>query len=375
MADWRGSRTGRFTFVKVTWPDFMEAEEYGSATGGSVEFSALSDLKANGSLSFDGEQPDPDHMMRIYYEFEDQNGESERVAVATMLVEASKPTVEEHGGNVLTSGKATLSSVLKVLSDVELNVPYTVKAGEQAIAKALSLIADCGLPTNNPDPSAYALSQDYTFQPEDANVLGIVNALLGFAGYSSAWVDAYGVVQITPYVEPTEREAVFRFEAGPDSVIYPEMSSESSWGDTSNVVRLSYTTDEECLVAWCKNVDPSHKASLPSRGWREKTLAETVSELAGETPEERLEALKEMARKKLASNSADVEHATVQCAYLPLATNDAAEVSYGGVDWKGSIVSYRVDLSDDSSSSAKVRRFIRSTLQVETGGEIAWLRA
>lgn len=372
MADWRtGSRTGGFFYRKVTWPDFREAEAYENAVGGSLEMSALSDVKVNGSLSYDGEPPDPDHMIRVYYGFTDEAGDYEQIAVATMGVSASNPSLRDDG-EVTATGKATLTSVLQVLKDVELNAPYTVKAGEQVIAKALSIIADRGLPTNNPDPSAYALARDYTFPADKANVLHIVNTLLGFAGYASAWVDAYGVVQVTPYVEPTDREAVITFEAGPDSIMRPDMNNENDWGGTPNVVRLSYSTDTEVLTAYAKNVDPAHKASLPSRGGREKTLAENVTELAGDTQAQRLASLKDMARSKLAANSAEIEYANVKCAFMPIRDSDAAHVRYAGIDWKGAIVNYKVNLGDDSSSTARVRRFVRTALEIETGGEVVW---
>lgn len=372
MADWHGTRTGGFAFRKVTWPDFKEGEAYEFATGGSLEMSALSDVKINGSLSFDGEPPDPDHLIRVYYRFTDANGEAEEVPVATMGVSAASPSVSETDAGVSKVGKAKLTSILQVLKDVELNAPFTVKAGEQVIARALSLIADYGLPTNNPDPSAYALSEDYTVPPEEANVLGIVNRLLDFAGYSSAWVDEYGVVQITPYVEPTDREPVITFASGRDSIIYPEVKSESDWGTTPNVVRLSYTSDAECIVAWCKNVDPAHRASLPSRGGRERTLADVVSELAGDTAQKRLDALRKAARARLVANSAEVEYAEVSCAYMPVVPNDAALVRYAGIDWKGAVMSHKINLGDDSDSKVRVRRFARTALKVEEGGEVLW---
>lgn len=362
---------GRFFFRKVTWPDFREAEDYPHATGGSLEMSALSDVKVNGSVSFDVEPPDPDHLLRVYYGFTDADGMYGQVAVATMGVSAANPTVREDERST-AQGKAKLTSMLQVLKDVELNAPFTVKKGELAVAKAVDLISSRGLPVNNPDASGYALSRDCTFAARDANLLHIVNTLLGLAGYSSAWVDEYGVVQVTPYVEPTEREAVIRFSSGRDSIMYPDVKRESDWGKTPNVARLSYSTDDEVLTAWCRNVDPAHKASLPSRGGREKTIAEQVTELAGETQSERLANLKDMARSKLAANSAEVEYAEVDCAFLPIRPNDAAEVDYAGTSWKGAIVNCKVDLGDDSKEKVRIRRFVRTALKVETGGEVVW---
>ena len=373
MADWRsGSRTGGFFFRRITWPDFKDAELYGYAVGGALEMSALSDVKINGTLQFDGEPPDPDSLIRVYYGFTDGDGGYESVPVATMQVQAASPDITEAEGGTAKQGTAALVSVLQVLKDVDLNAPYTVKAGEQVIGTAMALIAERGLPTNNPNQSAYAMSRDYTFPADEANLLHIVNTLLGFAGYSSAWVDANGVVQITPYVEPGDREAVITFEAGEDSVMYPTAGYRNDWGGTPNVVRLSYSTDAEVLTAYAVNVDPAHKASLPSRGGREKTLAESVTELAGETQAQRLANLEAMAASKLQENSAEIEYVEIPCAYMPIVPNDAALVRYGGIDWKGAVTNYKVNLSDDSDALARIRRFTRTALKIEMGGEVAW---
>ena len=373
MADWRsGSRTGGFFFRKITWPDFKDAELYEDAIGGALEMSALSEVKVNGTLQFDGTPPDPSHLLRIYYGFTDERGDYEAVPVATMQVQAANPKITEETDGVSKQGTANLVSVLEGLKDVDLNAPYTIKAGGQLIAKAMSLVADHGGPTNSPEVRGYAMSRDYTFPADEANVLHMVNTLLGFAGYAAAWVDANGVVQITPYVEPSDREAVITFESGKDSIIYPEASYENDWGSTPNVVRLSYSTDAEVLTAYAKNVDTAHKASLPSRGGREKTLSENVTELAGDTQAQRLANLKAAAVSKLVDNSAEIEYVEIPCAYMPIVPNDAAQVRYGGIDWKGAVTNYKVNLSDDSDSVARIRRFTRTALKVESGGEVAW---
>lgn len=56
--DWLGNRSGEaFTFRRVTWPDWLEAEDYGQMTGGSLELSAFSDLKVTATLAFEGDEP------------------------------------------------------------------------------------------------------------------------------------------------------------------------------------------------------------------------------------------------------------------------------------------------------------------------------
>lgn len=368
MTDWLGTRTGRFFAREVGWPSFEEGADYSSMTGGSLELSAFSDTKAKGTLSYVGEPPDASKLLRVYYTFSDAEGASETVAVATMQVQLDDTTHEgaaAHGYS--QSGKARLESMLKALADVELNAPYTIKAGSQAVAEAARLVTSRGLPVNAPEGSAYTVKADTTVKADDANLLAIVNKLLGLAGYSSAWVDAYGVVQLTPYVDPSEREVVFTFEEGARSVMLPEVPRSNDYASCPNVVRLIHSTDDEVLTASSSNMDPDHPASLPSRGGRELTLSDSVSELDGETADERLDALKVKARERLLDASSLIDYVTVTCPFLPLAPNDAVSVEYA-FEWRGQVTNYTIDLGDDSSSRLKARRFVKRALVTEEDG-------
>lgn len=367
MADWTGSRRGRFFARYVDWDTWAEGAEFGNVAGGGIELSALSDTKASGTLDFEGEAPDPSKLLRIYYTFEDCEGESETVAVSTMLVEVS----DDGRTDRKSSGTARLESVLKVLKDKEYGAPFTVPEGTNAVQKAVELCESVGLRTNNPT-SAYALSKQKVFPAEEANYLAIVNWLLSAAGYGSAFPDANGVVTMEPYVEPTDREPAFTFEAGESSVLFPEIKVVTDWQSSPNAVRLHYETENESITAYALNIDPESKSSLPSRGWREKTLREAVTELEGTSAEQRMENLEAMAASRLVANSAEVERVELQCPFLPLSPNDSVRTNYAGVDWAGGITNYSVKLGDDSTSTVTARRFVRRALRVDSGGEILW---
>lgn len=371
MADWTGSRRGRFVYRSVDWETWDEGAEYAHATGGSLELSAFTSLKASGSVKFDGAPPDTEGLIRIYYEFEDDQGEAESVCLATMLVETSSFSYGADGSE--SYGNATLESTLKVLQDRDYGAPFTVPAGTDAVGKAVELVTSLGLRCNAPEGSGYVLSSDRTFGTDECDYLTIVNWLLDRAGFASAWVDAYGAVQMTPYVEPTSRVAVFTFEPGQKSVMLPELPYANDWHQTPNVVRLSYSTEEESLTAWASNIDPDHPASLPRRGFREKTLADEVDELSGETAKERLADLVAKAEAKLIDNSSEIDYVTVGCPLLPLSPNDAVEVRFGSLDWRGAVTNYTIDLgSGGAGCKLKARRFVRTALKVESSGEVVW---
>lgn len=367
MADWTGSRIGRFFGRCVDWDTWQEGEDYPYVTGGSIELSAFSSTKVSGTCKFDGEAPDPSKLLRIYYEFQDAMGDKETRAVCTMLVEVAN----DDRTDSKTSGSAKLESVLKVLQDRQHGAPYVVPAGTNSVAKAVEICESLGLRTNGPT-AGHVLSQQKVFTTDEANYLTIVNWLLSAAGYASATPDAYGNVVMEPYREPTERETVYRFEPGQKSVMLPQITVESDWQSSPNVVRLYFESDTESLSAYARNVDVESKPSLPNRNWREKTMSEAVTELAGSTPEERLENLEETARRKLVDNSAEVERVVIGCPYLPIEQDDSVSVDYAGVCWSGSVSNYKFDLGDDSSGPLTVRRFAKKALEIESGGEIIW---
>lgn len=368
---WSGWAHERYVFRRVKWPSWEEGEDWSQITGGEVEFSAFSDLKVTGSLSFEGaEVPDDNDLVRIYYGYSSSSGESKLLPLATMLFSAPQPAYD----GVTVSGTLDCQSVLAVISSRSYGAPFTVAAGTLAVQKAMELVESLGLRVNNPDKSAYALSSDHTFSQNEANYLSIVNWLLDAAGYASVWVDAFGVVQMTPYVEPTERPISITLADDEDSILYPEISRRSDYAETPNVVRLSYENASESLIASASNVDLSSRSSLAVRKY-EITHSEVISELTGESVAERLENLKALALQKLIDKSSNIEYVDGKCQYHEgLEPNNAIWVDYvrAGFDWTGALTNVSVKLELGMPASFSARRFIRTGFKTEVSGEILW---
>jgi hypothetical protein len=274
-----------YTYRRVDWDTWQEGADLGNVTSGSVELSALSDLKATCSFSFiGGEAPEQDGLVRIIYSFNDDNGEYGEYVIGTFIVCYSSTTnIADYGsgrdGSMYVSGTANGYSVLKVLKDRVVGMPLTVKAGSNPVDVARSYIKDLfGLRVDYA-PSTYTLVSDHTFEPDDS-YLTIVNWLLSTAGYASVSPSKDGVCMMFPDVEPTKGGTMFTFTNDDQSIMYPEVVEENDWQDTPNVARLYYETDEMALWASASNVSGS-KASLDSRGGRELTIYENVSELEG----------------------------------------------------------------------------------------------
>ena len=377
MTDLFGNRTNEtYTYRRVSWGDWQEGADLGDVTSGSVELSAFSDLKAVCSFDYHGyESPEQDNLIRIYYSFTDDDGETSQYPIGTFIIGYSNVvnTADYIGDECVgmrLSGTADGYSVLKVLSDKVYGMPYTVNAGAQAIQIAVSLIEELGLRVDVQDQSSYVLKSDYTFDPDDS-YLTIVNWLLNTANFAAVTPDPYGVCAIAKYVNPSSRPAVATFANDDNSIMYPEVQEENDWQNTPNVCRLFYSTDETCIYAWAKNVRGS-KASLESRGNRELTLYEEISELQGSTSSAMLANLKSMANTKLVDNSNEIERVRLSHPYIPMFPNDSGAVEYAGKSWIGTVTNINISLEPSTKCDTELRRFIVNSIETSTGGAVLW---
>ena len=280
-----------YTYRRVDWTTWQEGADLGNVVSGSIELGAFTDLKATCSFAFQGgEAPEQDSLVRIYYSFTDEDGESGQYMLGTFLIAYANVTQTDDR----VSGTCDGYSVLKVLADRKYGMPYTVAAGAYPINEAVSLITSLGLKAHKGNDSSYQLTSDHTFEPDDS-YLTIVNWLLTAAGFAAVTPDAEGVCQIQ---RPSAHGVAFAFDAGAYSIMYPSVSTENDWQSTPNVVRAYYEDDTVGMYAYASN-DSGSKASLANRGGRELTLYESVSELDGATHSDMLDNLKAYALTKL----------------------------------------------------------------------------
>lgn len=370
-ADWRcGRHRQRVSCTLVDWPTWEEAGRYPYAKGGTLEFGAYTDLRATGSLSFEGREPPPEGMLlRVSYSFADDDGETVSEVLGTFMAECSAPMWRETGESQACNGTIELSSVLKVLSDRLCGRPLHLPAGTPAVAEAADMCRRAGLRVALGAESSYATSSGKTFEAGDS-WLSVVNWLLGSAGWAGARPDPYGCVSLAPYVEPTARTPRWAFSPGDRSIVVPGVPVTTDWRDAPNVCCLSYAGDAEAIWARAANVDPSHKASLPSRGGREVTYVEEVGELAGATAAQRLDALKALARRRLVERSAEIEYAEVSHPWVPLWDGDACSIDYAGNSWTGTASNVSVTLGGSMATKTKIRRCVPAGIAVDVTGGI-----
>lgn len=370
MIDLFGNRANEtYSYRRVSWPGFVEGQDLGNVTAGSVELSAFSDLKATCSFSFEGgQEPNTTDLVRIYYAFDDDKGEHAEFCIGTFFVGYANTVHRLNGDSLIASGKVNGWSTLKPLQDIRIGYAYTVTAGTYAIAKAIELIQGAGLPVNAVDESSYQLASDHTFDPSDT-LLTVVNWLCTTADYQAPYPDAYGTIQVNRYIDPSERTTVATFADDANSIMYPDVSIENDWQEIPNVYRLYYSKDDVAIHAEARNVSGS-KASLDARGGRELVEVASVSELSGADSSEMAANLESMAAVKLLNNSQEIERVELSHPYIPLVANDAVRIEYANRTWSGNVQNIKIDLQPSTKCDTTIRRFVPSSIAVETSSVI-----
>lgn len=390
---WTGNRKNeRYSYVRVRWPELTEAGEYGNVVSGSVSKSAFSSVKETCEFSFvGGDAPDAVDGVRVYYEFEDERGNSARVAVGTFLVSYADVKYGyvgktwESDASTLASGSVSGSSMLSVLADVTIGYPLTVSAGTDFVRLAYDLARSRRLNvavTGQPGKSAYKNSKDKTFESSDS-LLTVVNQLLDAADYSSCRIDSYGNVVMEPRSSSAMGAPAFTFEDGEDSIIGLEITEKNDYLTAPNVVKLVYESESECLYAEASNLKGSRN-SLEARGGRELTLfdsdvgfPDSISEENEGTPgihrPDRIEYMKRKAERRLKDNASETVHVEFEHPYVPIHCGDRVRITYADRKFDVNVTNIDIDLSASTACKTSGRHVYESDIEATVSGRAVWV--
>lgn len=382
---WFGARLNeKFEYIRTSYPDFQEAEEYGTVTGGNIELTWLSPTRQSCEFDFTGMTvPDKNDAVRIYYSFDDIFGSHFRQMIGTFLVGKVVPKVNLYNGVGVYSGKVNCNSVLRVLADAGPGYPYTVPAGTNTVAKAKSLAQNIGEDTTHSavnhltveaDESSHSLSSAHTFDKND-KWLTIINWLLAQAGFVGCDVSTNGTVLMKR--KRSETAPRFGFEIGRNAILVPGVTPSSNMVDTPNVCRVTYESDNICITAWAKNESGS-PASLSERKWREITMTEEVTELSSEqeTLTQAVIAamraeLETIAKNALIDKSSQIEYLDWKHAYVPLNGGDTVSVTYDR-EYELTLTNMKVQLEEGMQCTSSGRAFVENSLVITTGSSVVW---
>lgn len=354
-----GNRHGeRYDYVRVAWENWQEHETYNHILDGSIELSTDAETKVTGNFNFEGyDTPDVNDLIRVYYRYLDDKNAEFRDPISTLVVSYADLTLMDTRGGVKANGTLNGQSVLSILSNAIVGVPYTVKKNQNVVYVATQIAQEVGLQVNA-EPSSFVMTKDYTFNA-GTNKLQIVNELLAMASYLPCYPDAMGIIQMK---SSTSQTPVFVFQNDDKSIMLPEIVQKNDWQSTPNIVRMLYNIDDACIEAWAKNVSGS-KASLTNRGNREITYYEEIGELgAGDKANN----MKRLAENKLLELSADIEYVTFSHAYVPISIYDLIEIRYAEYEWTGTIDNMSINLAPSTECQTQIKRTMAQEISIQS---------
>lgn len=347
--DWTESHEDTFEYIRVDARTMEEREALiGISPGGSISENLNTSLKVSGQLEMVGDLQLDDDLVRIYLNAASDTA-SVRLALGTFFASTPSRTVTD------TTSTATVDmySTLLQLDEDRVEATYTVAAGTNAIIQAKSLVEASGLAVNA-TPSTSTTTAAAVFEVGTSK-LEIINYLLDFAGYSSAYVDGMGTVMMTPYANPSTRQPVWTFEDGDNSIFLPQVTDELDWYSTPNVVVVTCSNADTVMTSVAVNDDPNSPYSTVNRG-RRIVRTESVSDIETQA------ALDAKAQELLNTSSSSVQTETVQHTYAPFASGDVVRLNYqaAAIDYYMAVQSRELKLTPGVPITSSMRRFIRA---------------
>lgn len=322
-------------------------------TGGSLEYSNATTLRASGTLTYAG-AADVDWLhtlVKPWYSATFPDGTSASWPLGVFIPAA--PTAQYGDGTV--SRDVELQSLLQVLDEDAMEKTYGLAAGTVVTAAVRSLITGAGMVgggkvagTDSPE----TLRSPLVWEPGTSR-LRIINDLLDAINYFSLTVDANGVYRLDPYTTPTARGSAWDFTDDPTASIYSPTFSHSRdyFGVPNKVVAISQGDgDAPSLTATSSNTDARDPLSIPSRG---RTVTH-VEDNVEATSQAVLQGIADRRRLELAQVSSVVE---ISHAMVPLDPNDGVTFKRtpAGIDLRGVVQKTSIECSPGALMRTTIR--------------------
>lgn len=357
--DWHAGHGGKWEFVRVkmTGSDFVELDALSGVTSAAISKSRTTTLKVSGSIDYTT-MPDvgSKELVRVYY-IATQNGEVERVPVATCFLNTTSYTIRA-GRDV---GTMDLYSTLRLPSVDMLSHTLSYNANTSIKTAVNSLLSGYGVPVVWLDNTTAKLTARRVYavgtDGGESSVLEVVNDLLAVAGFESLDTDAYGRYIVRRYRQNNAATYAAMFSDATNGCIpfQPDVDYEFDDYDVPNRVTVVCSNpDSEPMVSTATNDDPTSRYSTVSRGYVISTI-ETVSDIESQS------ALDTYARRRLESLSSAVESITLRHAFtdeFTLGDNVRVEYTAANRDMVMTAVSQNIVCGPAGLTTTKLRRFI-----------------
>lgn len=321
-------------------------------SGGSVEQSSGSTLRASASLTCEGGDVNwLRSLVRCWYRADFPDGTFAQWPLGTFI--PTSPNVDYGDGTATRDVEAM--SLLQVLEDdvTEKTTTTQMLSSVTDRVRAIITLAAAGV---NGGKVAGTDSDRLFFRPmvwePGLSRLRIVNDMLASINYFALAVDGLGTFRMEPYVPPSGRAVAWDFRDDESAIYLPQFTHERDFFAVPNkVVAWSQGdgTDGAALMSTATNMDPADPLSYPGRG-RWVTHFEDNVEASSQA------VLDEIAQRRLRELSSVSSVVVIQHLPVPLTPNDVVTfTNAAGLDLRGVVEKTSVSCVPGSLQSTTIR--------------------
>lgn len=315
MIDWTSSMQQKFEFYIVdpaTWKD----EKLITAIK-SCDINRESSSSSLGSATLTTTESLGECYVRIYL-IAIQNGVTEKIPLGTFLIQTPSINFDGKSTSITMDAYTPLIELKGVMPPIGYtllkNQPIMVNASnicrENMRAPIVSVVTDQKLESN------FVANLDDTW-------LSFITDLIAVAKFKFG-LDEMGRVIFEPEQDTASLQAVWTYDDGNSSILYPDLGDEHDLYGIPNVVEVVYSTDAGYKFSRIVNDDENSPISTVNRG-REVTYRVTDPNFTGIPTQEYID---EYARSLLRSLSSLEHKITYRHGYCPVRVGDCVILNY-----------------------------------------------
>lgn len=257
MIDWTKSMSRTYEYYIVdpnTWRDKQILRTVKDST-----VNRDSDVETRGSATIDVTESVGECYIRIYL-IATQNGETEKVALGTYLVQTPSSSFNGKIRNVSMDAYTPLLE----LKENQPPLGYSLLKGENIMDASYRLIRDkVRAPVVKPSCNT-TLQYDFVADLNDT-YLSFNSDLIANAKYEFD-VDEMGRILFAPKQDIASLQPIWTYNDDNSSILYPDLSMDHDLYGIPNVVEVTFSNSEETFHARVINDDPNSPTSTVTRG-------------------------------------------------------------------------------------------------------------
>lgn len=322
MTDWSSEMQQTFEYCVVdpkTWRDIRPIRTVKSST-----INRDAESETLGSASFDVTEPLGECYVRVYL-VTIQNGIEDRHPLGTFLVQTPSSSFD---GKVKSVTVDAYTPLLELKEDPP-PLGYSILKGANIMDNAYMIVREhmrAPVVKTSCDTKLYS---DFVANADDTWLL-FLRDLISNAKYDFN-LDEMGRVLFAPRQDTASLEAVWTYDTGNSSILYPELSLDRDLYGIPNTIEVIYSKNGENYYAKAVNDDENSPVSVVNRG-RVITRRIIDPDMIGDPSKNQIE---EYAKNALRQYSTLQQTISYTHGYCPVRIGDCVRLNYPAAGLNG----------------------------------------